>query len=66
MNTWQYKVKMTCSGCSGAVERALKRVDNTTAEISLEDQLVTVKTDKDNQFIFDVISKTGKQTEKVQ
>ena len=66
MGTYQYKVTMTCGGCSGAVERALKRVDGIKdMKVSLEDQLVTVTTDLDKQYIFDVISKTGKKTEMV-
>jgi copper chaperone len=66
MYTYHYKVTMTCSGCRGAVERALKKVDGIQEmKVSLEDQLVTVTTHLSKEFIFDVISKTGKKTEMV-
>lgn len=66
MGTYQYKVTMTCTGCSGAVERALKRVDGIKEmTVSLPDQLVTVTTDLDKEYIYNVISKTGKKTEMV-
>ncbi|KAL7747207.1 Cytosolic copper metallochaperone [Sorochytrium milnesiophthora] len=66
MPTYTYKVTMTCSGCSGAVERALKRLDGVKkADISLDTQLVKVETDLPQEKVFEAIQKTGKAVEVV-
>ncbi len=69
-------VEMACSGCSGAVERALKRVDGVEqVEIDLAVRLITVaffsppiKTQSvkvtastDKSKIIEAIKKTGKK-----
>ncbi|KAK9768122.1 Cytosolic copper metallochaperone [Basidiobolus ranarum] len=60
--THKFKVAMSCSGCSGAVERVLKKLDGVTDyEISLEDQTVTVHGDASQAVIFETIKKTGKE-----
>ncbi|ORZ41395.1 putative ATX1-antioxidant protein and metal homeostasis factor [Catenaria anguillulae PL171] len=52
---------MTCSGCSGAVERALNRLGGiSNLEVSLEKQTVVVETDHPKDVIFETIKKTGK------
>lgn len=64
-HTHTFKVKMTCGGCSGAVERALKRHSEVSnIEIDMEKQLVHVTTTLDQDTVFGIISKTGKATEK--
>ncbi|KAJ1666683.1 Cytosolic copper metallochaperone [Coemansia sp. RSA 1813] len=63
--TFYFNVKMNCGGCSGAVERALKRKeeDFVSYNVSLEDQIVEVTVDnEDHDAIFDIIKKTGKAT----
>lgn len=53
---------MSCSGCSGAIERVLKKQDGiTNYNVSLENQTVDVETDKDYDLIYSVIQKTGKK-----
>ncbi|OMH80924.1 Metal homeostasis factor ATX1 [Zancudomyces culisetae] len=62
-NEYKYKVKMTCSGCSGAVNRVLSRLPQVhNIDIDMENQIVTVKTTLSKEEIFQVISKTGKET----
>lgn len=53
---------MSCSGCSGAVTRALQRLDgDNKIDVSLENQTVEVITDKDYDTIYNTIAKTGKK-----
>ncbi|GAA6013818.1 hypothetical protein JCM10207_008203 [Rhodosporidiobolus poonsookiae] len=60
--TYKFEVKMTCSGCSGAVERALKRVEGITYDVSLADQTVIVKTASvPFEEVEAKIKKTGKE-----
>ncbi|KAJ1954914.1 Cytosolic copper metallochaperone [Dipsacomyces acuminosporus] len=60
-NTYEFEVAMSCSGCSGAVERALKRVEGVESiDISLEAQKVKVTTDLPRELILETIKKTGK------
>ncbi|KAI5962588.1 ATX1 [Candida pseudojiufengensis] len=60
-HNYHFDVTMSCSGCSGAIERVLGRLDNTKANISLEKQTVDVLTDKDYDTIYNTIQKTGKK-----
>ncbi|XP_060530684.1 uncharacterized protein LOC132704599 [Cylas formicarius] len=63
----QYKVTMTCEGCSGAVQRVLEkhkdRIEN--FDISLKDQQVKVKTNLSAEDVLELIKKTGKAVEYV-
>ncbi|KAJ3117602.1 Cytosolic copper metallochaperone [Phlyctochytrium bullatum] len=63
--TYKFKVGMTCSGCSGAVNRILSKTDGVSSfDISLETQTVTVNTatlSKDQ--VFEAIKKSGKPVE---
>jgi len=56
-------MKLTISGCSGAVERALKRVDGIkNFEVSLKDQSVLVDPSTASfETVETAIKKTGKQ-----
>ncbi|KAG0149984.1 hypothetical protein CROQUDRAFT_39077, partial [Cronartium quercuum f. sp. fusiforme G11] len=61
---FQFQVAMSCSGCSGAVERALKKQEGVTnVEISLENQTVIVLATEPATFeiIKERIAKTGKE-----
>ncbi|GAA6063585.1 hypothetical protein JCM10212_000189 [Sporobolomyces blumeae] len=63
MSTYEFDVVMTCGGCSGAIERVLKKMEGLDSyEVSLPDQRVTVKT---SQVSYDdvlaKIKKTGKE-----
>ncbi|CCG23397.1 Atx1 cytosolic copper metallochaperone [Candida orthopsilosis Co 90-125] len=59
---YHFDVTMSCSGCSGAIERVLKKQDGiTNYNVSLENQTVDVETDKDYDSIYSVIQKTGKK-----
>ncbi|KAJ1648692.1 Cytosolic copper metallochaperone [Coemansia asiatica] len=61
INTYEYNVVMPCGGCSGAVERALKKADGVIkVVISLEHQSVKVTTTLSKEAIFEIIEKTGK------
>ncbi|KAF9242137.1 copper chaperone [Melanogaster broomeanus] len=52
---------MTCGGCSGAVERALSKVDGITYDVNLEKQEVIVKGDVPYETVYEKIKKTGKE-----
>lgn len=61
----QFKVEMTCEGCSGAVQRVLgklidKGVDG--VNISLSEQLVEVTSSLESTELLEHIKKTGKTT----
>ncbi|KAG5898620.1 hypothetical protein JTB14_020996 [Gonioctena quinquepunctata] len=61
----EYKVTMTCEGCSGAVERVLGKLKDKGVEdinINLENQSVKVKTTLSAEEILEIIKKTGKET----
>ncbi|KAK9764875.1 Cytosolic copper metallochaperone [Basidiobolus ranarum] len=59
--TYKFKVGMTCSGCTGAIDRVLKKLDGVEkVDISLEDQTVIVQGTASQEDIFNTIKKTGK------
>ncbi|KGO65135.1 Heavy metal-associated domain, HMA [Penicillium italicum] len=65
MSDHQYKfnVTMSCGGCSGAVERVLKKLEGVkTFDISLETQTVNVITEPTLSYdnVLEKIKKTGK------
>jgi len=58
------RVAMSCGGCSGAVERVLKKMDGVDDfSVDLETQKVVVKGNVEPQEVFDAVAKTGKKTE---
>ncbi|EGG00717.1 uncharacterized protein MELLADRAFT_93048 [Melampsora larici-populina 98AG31] len=64
---FKFEVAMSCSGCSGAVERALKKQEGVTnVEISLESQTVLVSAIAPATFevVKEKIAKTGKEIKK--
>ncbi|KAH9962851.1 hypothetical protein BC827DRAFT_1266663 [Russula dissimulans] len=63
---YKFDVKMTCGGCSGAVNRALKKAqDNdrgiSSFEVKLETQEVFVNGSIPYEDAVEVIKKTGKE-----
>ncbi|KAF3492079.1 uncharacterized protein GIQ15_01596 [Arthroderma uncinatum] len=62
-----FDVTMTCGGCSGAVERVLKKMDGVKSfEVSLDTQKATVTTEPTVSYenVLAVIKKTGKSVTK--
>ncbi|ORX98395.1 hypothetical protein K493DRAFT_313645 [Basidiobolus meristosporus CBS 931.73] len=52
---------MTCSGCTGAVNRVLNKLSGVEkVDISLEEQLVVVQGTASQEDIMNTIKKTGK------
>ncbi|KAG0661380.1 Cytosolic copper metallochaperone [Rhodotorula mucilaginosa] len=61
-STYQFNVVMTCSGCSGAIDRVLKKTEGVTShDISLEKQEVLVKATIPYDDVLAKIKKTGKE-----
>ncbi|EPQ58712.1 hypothetical protein GLOTRDRAFT_98891 [Gloeophyllum trabeum ATCC 11539] len=61
-HTYKFDVKMTCSGCSGAVDRVLKKAEGVSSyDISLEKQEVIVKGTIPYDDLLAKIQKTGKE-----
>ncbi|CAH2445796.1 Cytosolic copper metallochaperone [Komagataella phaffii CBS 7435] len=61
---YHFDVKMSCSGCSNAVNRVLNKLDGVkNVDISLEKQTVDVVTSNALGYdtVLQTISKTGKQ-----
>jgi copper chaperone len=67
-HTYKFDVKMTCSGCSGAVTRVLEKGkptgDVNDYSVNLETQEVIVKSSKPYEDILSRIKKTGKEVRK--
>ncbi|KAJ8984468.1 hypothetical protein NQ317_012534 [Molorchus minor] len=62
----EFKVGMTCEGCSGAVNKVLGKMKDKGIEdidISLEEQKVKVRTSLPAEDILEAIKKTGKPVE---
>jgi len=61
-HTYKFDVKMHCSGCSGAVERVLSKMDGVSSyDISLEKQEVIVRGSAEYDDVLAKIAKTGKE-----
>lgn len=62
MHHYQFNVKMACSGCSGAVTKAVNRLDGIEKiDTDLEKQTVDVYTNSvDYNTVLEKIQKTGK------
>ncbi|TPX35336.1 hypothetical protein SmJEL517_g02242 [Synchytrium microbalum] len=66
VQTYKFKVGMSCSGCSNAVNRVLTKTPGVQkVDISLEKQEVLVQTDAslDQNAVFEAIKKSGKPVE---
>ncbi|KAF7548906.1 hypothetical protein G7046_g8518 [Stylonectria norvegica] len=61
-HTYEFNVTMTCGGCSGAVDRVLKKLPGVDSyEVSLENQSAKVVTGLPYQTVLEKIAKTGKK-----
>ncbi|KPI36791.1 Metal homeostasis factor ATX1 [Cyphellophora attinorum] len=66
-HNYKFNVTMTCGGCSGAVERVLKKTEGIKSyTVSLDDQTAMITTDSsatnapDYATLLEKIKKTGK------
>ncbi|KAL4785076.1 hypothetical protein BJX76DRAFT_356399 [Aspergillus varians] len=60
---YKFNVSMSCGGCSGAVERVLKKLDGVKSfDVSLDSQTASVVTDATvpYEMVLATIKKTGK------
>ncbi|KAG5293527.1 iron/copper transporter Atx1 [Histoplasma capsulatum G186AR] len=60
---YKFNVTMSCGGCSGAVERVLKKLDGVKSyTVSLESQTATVLAEPSLEYdtVLSTIKKTGK------
>ncbi|KAK3069516.1 Cytosolic copper metallochaperone [Teratosphaeriaceae sp. CCFEE 6253] len=63
-HNYKFNVTMTCGGCSGAVERVLKKLDGVKSfDVSLDTQTADIKTEEslDYATVLEKIKKTGKK-----
>lgn len=63
-HNYKFEVTMNCGGCSGAVERVLKKMDGVKSyNVSLETQTAEVITEEsvDYKAVLEKIVKTGKK-----
>lgn len=50
-HNYKFNVTMTCGGCSGAVERVLKKLEGVKSyDVSLDSQTATVKTEENLDY----------------
>ncbi|RSL57111.1 hypothetical protein CEP53_006583 [Fusarium sp. AF-6] len=61
-HTYEFNVTMSCGGCSGAIDRVLKKLDGVDSyEVSLENQTAKVVTALPYETVLTKIAKTGKK-----
>ncbi|CEJ93947.1 Putative Heavy-metal-associated domain-containing protein [[Torrubiella] hemipterigena] len=61
-HTYEFNITMTCGGCSGAVDRVLKKLEGVESyEVSLENQNAKVVTSLPYETVLAKIAKTGKK-----
>jgi len=63
-HTYKFNVSMSCGGCSGAVDRVLKKLDGVKSyEVSLDSQTATVVAEPSLEYetVLKTIKKTGKK-----
>ncbi|KAJ9619656.1 Cytosolic copper metallochaperone [Taxawa tesnikishii (nom. ined.)] len=63
-HNYKFNVTMTCGGCSGAVERVLKRLDGVKSfDVSLNTQTANIVTEENLDYatVLEKIKKTGKK-----
>ncbi|SHO77543.1 Cytosolic copper metallochaperone [Malassezia sympodialis ATCC 42132] len=59
---YHFDVKMSCSSCSGAIERVLGKLDGVQSfDVSLEKQTVDVRATVPFETVLEKIKKTGKE-----
>lgn len=61
-HTYEFNVSMSCGGCSGAIDRVLKKLDGIESyEVSLENQTAKVVTNLPYEDVLTKIAMTGKK-----
>ncbi|KEY64983.1 hypothetical protein S40285_02984 [Stachybotrys chlorohalonatus IBT 40285] len=61
-HTYEFNVSMSCGGCSGAIDRVLKKLDGVESyDVSLENQTAKVVTALPYEVVLEKIAKTGKK-----
>ncbi|KAH7367156.1 heavy metal-associated domain-containing protein [Plectosphaerella cucumerina] len=63
-HTYKFNVSMSCGGCSGAIDRVLKKLDGVKShDVSLENQTATVVAEPSLSYetVLSTIAKTGKK-----
>ncbi|KAH7389583.1 heavy metal-associated domain-containing protein [Phaeosphaeria sp. MPI-PUGE-AT-0046c] len=63
-HTYKFNIGMSCGGCSGAVERVLKKLDGVESyNVSLETQTaeIVAADSLDYETVLEKIKKTGKK-----
>jgi len=61
-NIYKFKVKMTCSGCSSAVNHALSKAEGISSyNVDLDSQTVDVAGPATYNYVYEKIKKTGKE-----
>ncbi|KAF2840798.1 putative iron/copper transporter Atx1 [Patellaria atrata CBS 101060] len=63
-HNYKFNVAMSCGGCSGAVERVLKKLDGVKSyNVSLDTQTAEIVTEEtlDYSTVLNTIKKTGKR-----
>ncbi|OQO05297.1 hypothetical protein B0A48_09065 [Cryoendolithus antarcticus] len=63
-HNYKFNVTMTCGGCSGAVERVLKKLDGVKSyDVSLDTQTANIITENSVNYatVLEKIKKTGKK-----
>ncbi|PLN80881.1 heavy metal-associated domain-containing protein [Aspergillus taichungensis] len=62
-HTYKFNISMSCGGCSGAVERVLKKLEGVKSlDVNLESQTANVVTEPSVSYdtVLATIKKTGK------
>ncbi|KAH6639782.1 hypothetical protein C7974DRAFT_138806 [Boeremia exigua] len=62
-HNYKFNIAMSCGGCSGAVERVLKKLDGVKSyNVSLETQTADIVTEESLSYetVLEKIKKTGK------
>ncbi|KAG5771017.1 hypothetical protein H9Q69_006264 [Fusarium xylarioides] len=61
-HTYEFNITMSCGGCSGAIDRVLKKLDGVESyDVSLENQTAEVVTALPYDTVLQKIAKTGKK-----
>ncbi|CCT71568.1 related to antioxidant protein and metal homeostasis factor [Fusarium fujikuroi] len=61
-HTYEFNITMSCGGCSGAIDRVLKKLDGVESyDVSLENQTAKVVTVLPYDTVLQKIAKTGKK-----
>ncbi|KAF4443726.1 Heavy metal-associated domain HMA [Fusarium albosuccineum] len=64
-HTYEFEITMTCGGCSGAVDRVLKKLQDVESyDVSLANQNAKVVTTLPYETVLQTIAKTGKKVTK--